>query len=82
MRFVLVVNDFTNTSMAISKKEILASPMRLQKILYDILPYSSRIIYKSGKSIPMPDALSRDPVKDHIPNIDSDGITYVFKCIL
>lgn len=44
----------------IFKKPITNAPMRLQKILWDVLPYAPRVKYVRGSEIPIADTLSRD----------------------
>lgn len=44
----------------IFKKSITDAPMRLQKILLDVIPYSPKVQYIKGTQIPIADTLSRD----------------------
>lgn len=44
----------------IFKKPIHCAPLRLQKILWDVLQYSPKVKYVKGTQIPIADALSRD----------------------
>lgn len=44
----------------IFKKPLQSAPLRLQRILWDVIQYSPRVIYKKGTHIPIADALSRD----------------------
>lgn len=45
---------------SIFKKPLMNAPMRLQRILWDVLQYSPKIVYTKGTDIPLADALSRD----------------------
>ncbi len=40
-------------------KPLNKAPMRLQKMLLQLQPYSIELVYRKGKDIPVPDALSR-----------------------
>lgn len=60
---------------AISKKNLLAVPTRLQKILFEVMPYSPKIVYKEGTTIPIPDALSRDCVNNEPDSKDDEELT-------
>lgn len=44
----------------IFKKSIAEAPPRLQRIMYQILPYNPKIIYKKGSELYIADTLSRD----------------------
>lgn len=44
----------------IFKKPLTEAPPRLQRMLYQILPYSPRVIYKKGSEMYVADTLSRD----------------------
>lgn len=56
----LVVETDHQPLQTIFKKPIQSAPPRLQRILFDLAVYSPTVIYKKGKDIPIPDALSRD----------------------
>ena len=49
---------------SIIKKPLGQVPMRLQKMILKLQPYSFKLVSKSGKDIPVADALSRLPLKD------------------
>ena len=51
---------------SIIKKPLGQVPMRLQKMLLKLQPYTFKLVSKSGKEIPVADALSRLPLKDSI----------------
>lgn len=53
----------------IVNKPLSQVPMRLQKMLLKLQPYSFTLIGKSGKDIPIADALSRAPLKCYYPNL-------------
>lgn len=57
----------------IFKKSIMHAPMRLQQILWDILPYSPMIHFKKGIDILLPDALSRDCKNEHQTDSNEQG---------
>lgn len=44
----------------IFKKPLQNAPLRLQRILWDVIQYSPNVKYKRGTQIPIADALSRD----------------------
>lgn len=44
----------------IFKKPLQGAPLRLQRILWDVIQYSPRVTYKKGTQIPIADTLSRD----------------------
>lgn len=44
----------------IFKKPLQNAPLRLQRILWDVIQYSPNVTYKKGTQIPIADALSRD----------------------
>lgn len=44
----------------IFKKQLNAAPLRLQRILWDVVQYAPKVIYVKGTKIPIADALSRD----------------------
>ena len=50
--------------LSIIKKPLGQVPMRLQKMLLKLQPYTFTLVSKSGKDIPVADALSRLPIKD------------------
>lgn len=56
----LVVESDHKPLETIFKNSIQNAPLRLQRILYDILQYSPKVIYVKGTSIPIADTLSRD----------------------
>lgn len=56
----LVVETDHKPLEAIAKKPLHLAPPRLQRILFDVMTYSPKIVYKRGNEIPIPDALSRD----------------------
>ena len=60
---------------AIYRKPLHMAPMRLQRMLLQLQPYSLNIIYKRGKDIPVADALSRAFVKDSKPALIDDTVT-------
>lgn len=45
---------------AIFKKNIQSAPARLRRIMFEIMPYSPKILYIKGSQIPLADILSRD----------------------
>ena len=51
---------------SIFKKPLQSAPPRLQRLLFDVLQYSPKIVYKQGKDIPIPDALNRDCKTDSL----------------
>ena len=51
---------------SIFKKPLQSAPPRLQHLLFDVLQYSPKIVYKQGKDIPIPDALNRDCKTDSL----------------
>ena len=55
----------------INLKNLSAAPKRLQGMLLKIQPYDFEIIYRPGKEMAIPDALSRSPSKTNDP-IDLD----------
>lgn len=58
---------------SIIKKPLGQVPMRLQKMLLKLQPYSFKLVSKSGKEIPVADALSRLPLKDsNCPDLGED----------
>lgn len=48
---------------AIFKKPVLSAPLRLQRILFDVLQYAPKVIYIKGTEIPIADALSRNCIQ-------------------
>ncbi|GBP14486.1 Uncharacterized protein K02A2.6 [Eumeta japonica] len=44
----------------IFKKNIQSAPARLQRIMFNLTPYSPKVIFKKGTEIPLADFLSRD----------------------
>lgn len=44
----------------IFKKNIQSAPARLQRIMFNLAPYSPKVIFKKGTEIPLADFLSRD----------------------
>ncbi|CAH2097604.1 unnamed protein product [Euphydryas editha] len=44
----------------IFKKNIQSAPVRLQRIMFHLAPYSPKVIFKKGTEIPLADFLSRD----------------------
>ena len=44
---------------SIWSKPLVKAPMRLQKMMLKLQPYSMEVVYTKGKDIPIPDALSR-----------------------
>lgn len=57
----------------IFKKPITSAPPRLQRILFDVMVYSPKVIYKKGTEIPIADALSRD-VKNRINEAEEEDL--------
>jgi len=55
------------------KKPLVNAPMRLQKMLLRLQPYSLNIVYKKGKDIPVPDALSRLYLPETGPQLIDDA---------
>lgn len=45
---------------SIFTKPLQSAPARLQRIIFDVLQYAPRVIYRKGKNIPLADILSRD----------------------
>lgn len=56
----LVIESDHKPLESIFKKPLMNAPMRLQRILWDVLQYSPKIVYTKGTDIPLADALSRD----------------------
>ncbi|XP_053388481.1 uncharacterized protein K02A2.6-like [Mercenaria mercenaria] len=54
---------------AICKKPLFAAPVRLQRLLLNISQYDIDVTYRQGTQIPLPDTLSRFPVKDTDPSL-------------
>lgn len=50
----------------IFKKPLHCAPLRLQKILWDVLQYSPKVKYVKGTELPIADALSRDCLVDEV----------------
>lgn len=42
------------------KKPLYRAPSRLQRIIFDVLQYSPKVVYVKGTQIPIADILSRD----------------------
>lgn len=58
----------------IFKKPIQNTPMRLQRILWDVLQYSPSVKYVKGTQIPIADALSRDCESSEETNDIENGL--------
>lgn len=58
---------------SIFKKPLHTAPARLQKILYDVMPYAPRIKYVKGTSLHNADTLSRDCDHSTESKIDEDS---------
>lgn len=62
----------------IFKKLLQEAPARLQRIMFDVLQYSPKIIYKKGTQIPIADALSRDcENSDNVDELDDVEVNLV-----
>lgn len=55
----------------IFKNHIHRAPLRLQRILWDIIEYSPAVKYIKGTKLPIADTLSRDCTPDEIENLDN-----------
>jgi hypothetical protein len=62
---------------AIMKKPLAETPPRLQRMILRLQNYDIHVIYKSGKRIPVADALSRK----HLQETDEMGKDLTSKCI-
>jgi hypothetical protein len=56
----------------IQEKPLGQVPLRLQKMLLKLQPYSFKLVGKSGKDIPVADALSRLSIDDEYPGLVDD----------
>lgn len=56
----LVVETDHKPLETIFKKPLHCAPLRLQQIIWDVLPYTPEVRYKKGTKIPIADTLSRD----------------------
>lgn len=58
----------------IFKKPLTNAPMRLQKILWDVIQYSPRVVYVKGTQIPIADTLSRDSERNEVEKEETYSI--------
>ena len=56
----------------IFEKPLSQIPLRLQKMILKLQPYNFKLVSKSGKEIPVADALSRAPINDELPGLVDD----------
>lgn len=67
----------------IFKKPISQAPMRLQQILFDVLPYSPKVKYKKGVDLKVADTLSRDCKPDGSESVnESNGFRINMICAM
>ena len=76
-RRVTVITDHKPLE-SIVLKPLLKAPKRLQSLLLRTQKYDYSVMFKSGKSIPVADALSRSPLSDpNEPEFVNDNIAFI-----
>lgn len=60
------------------KKPLTAAPPRIQRMMLKLLKYTFKVTWKEGKSMIVPDALSRSPI-DEIPVVDEEFVVLTVK---